>query len=248
MPAAALNPHDFAKAQLQLLEEEQNAETAQAARLVSSYSPTSLQRAGVALTNLSVSSRRTGLGGRTVLELAPHPAVASGSHLPEHGMRTGDIVVISAQAAGTAKKREIRELEKRGARGVVVKVGPSFISVAADEESEKYDGELTGRVWMVKLADDVTFRRMNQTMEKLRDMDEGDYSEFMRVLFGFSSPSQPSSHVASGSGLGKIEWVDPSLNDSQKDAIRFALESRVIALIHGPPGVCSLRIDALAVP
>ena len=29
---------------------------------------------------------------------------------------------------------------------------------------------------------------------------------------------------------------DLSLNDSQKEAIRFALSSREIALIHGPPG------------
>jgi DNA polymerase alpha-associated DNA helicase A len=34
----------------------------------------------------------------------------------------------------------------------------------------------------------------------------------------------------------KVEWNDPSLNESQQDAIRFALSSREIALIHGPPG------------
>ncbi len=43
--------------------------------------------------------------------------------------------------------------------------------------------------------------------------------------------------LSSDPEFGKIEWVDPTLNDSQKDAIRFALASREIALIHGPPGV-----------
>lgn len=119
---------------------------------------------------------------------------------------------------------------------MVVKVGRAFISVAADEESEKDDGGLGGRIWIAKLADDVTFRRMNKTMEKLRDMEEHDYSEFLRVLFGLSSPASLTSNLAKDPDLGSIEWVDTSLNDSQKDAIRFALASREIALIHGPPG------------
>ncbi|KFY42783.1 hypothetical protein V494_02244 [Pseudogymnoascus sp. VKM F-4513 (FW-928)] len=70
-------------------------------------------------------------------------------------------------------------------------------------------------------------------MEKLQKMNEASYSSFLRVLFGLSSPSpvQESSEEAD-----KIEWIDPSLNDSQKDAIKFALASREVALIHGPPG------------
>lgn len=105
MTAVNFNPKAFASAQLALLEVEQNAETAETARLISGHSPIALQRAGLALTNLSVSSRRTGLGGRTVLELGLDSAVASGSDLPEHGIRTGDIVIVSEQAAGTAKKK-----------------------------------------------------------------------------------------------------------------------------------------------
>ncbi|KAJ2899172.1 hypothetical protein MKZ38_003369 [Zalerion maritima] len=239
MAPTSVDPHEFANTQLLLLEAEQEAETAEAARLVSAHSPTALQRAGVALTNLSVTSRRTGLGGRTVIELAPDAAVTSESDLPEHGIRTGDIVVVSEQAAGTAKKREIRELEKKGIKGVVVKVGRAFVSVAADEESEKNDSaSLEGRVWLVRLADDVTFRRMKQTMEKLRDMGQYDYTEFMKVIFGLSTPSPVATpqDLASGDDFGEIEWIDPSLNDSQKDAIRFALGSKEIALIHGPPG------------
>lgn len=70
-------------------------------------------------------------------------------------------------------------------------------------------------------------------MEKLQKMNEASYSGFLRVLFGLSSPSP----VQESSEAEKIEWIDPSLNDSQKDAIKFALASREVALIHGPPGV-----------
>jgi len=78
---------------------------------------------------------------------------------------------------------------------------------------------------------------MNGTMEKLSKMSESEQSIFIRVLFGQASPSPVPADLAKDPELAKIEWVDPSLNESQKDAIRFALASREIALIHGPPGV-----------
>lgn len=76
---------------------------------------------------------------------------------------------------------------------------------------------------------------MNQTMTKLQGMSESEYSSFVRVLFGLSSPSP----VPQASDE-QVDWIDPTLNDSQKDAVRFALASREVALIHGPPGVSSL--------
>lgn len=69
-------------------------------------------------------------------------------------------------------------------------------------------------------------------MEKLAKMTENDHTHFMRVAFGHTTPLQPD-YDATG---GPIEFIDPTLNDSQKDAIRFALASKDIALIHGPPG------------
>lgn len=82
---------------------------------------------------------------------------------------------------------------------------------------------------------------MNWTMGRLAKMSEQDYSVFIRVLFGLSSPSPVPTDLERDPEVGEIEWVDPTLNDSQKDAIRFALASREIALIHGPPGVNFFR-------
>ncbi|ETS88000.1 hypothetical protein PFICI_01828 [Pestalotiopsis fici W106-1] len=225
----------FAQTQLALLDAELQSEVQETSGLITGLSPTSLQRAGLALTNLVVGAQRTGLGGKTVLELEPDSATNASGELPEHGVRVGDIVLVSEQPAGSAKKREIRDLEKKGARGVVTKVKRDGVFVAADEEREG-DAQLTGRVWLVKLADDVTYRRMNQTMERLLKMTESDYSIFTRVLFGLSTPSQVPADLGADPELGKIEWIDPGLNESQKDAIRFALASKEIALIHGPPG------------
>lgn len=148
---------DFCTTQLSLLDAELQSELLETTSLISSTSPTALQRAGLAITNLTLSSQRTGLGGKTVVELCPDSATANAEgDLPEHGIRTGDIVVVSEQPAGSAKKREIKELEAKGARGVVTRVGKGGVWVALDGE----EGEVgQKRVWIVKLANDVTYKR-----------------------------------------------------------------------------------------
>lgn len=83
----------------------------------------------------------------------------------------------------------------------------------------------------IKLANDVTFRRMNQTMEKMAKMSENEHSHFMRVAFGHTTPLSVDYESA-----GPVKFTDPSLNDSQKEAIRYTLGSKDVVLIHGPPG------------
>ncbi|KAJ5032383.1 uncharacterized protein L3040_008988 [Drepanopeziza brunnea f. sp. 'multigermtubi'] len=238
-PKDAVDISSFCTTQLALLDAELQSELSETSSLITNTSPASLQRAGIAITNLVLSSLRTGLGGKTVVELSPDSATASkkskdgDGELPEHGIRTGDIVVVSEQPAGSAKKREVREMEEKGARGVITKVTRGAVWVALDGEEDDVPG--AKRMWIVKLANDVTYKRMNQTLNLLLKMKPDEYSGFVQVLFGLGSPS-PVSGDLSGGDRGRLEWIDPSLNDSQKDAIRFALASREVALIHGPPG------------
>lgn len=75
-------------------------------------------------------------------------------------------------------------------------------------------------------------------MERLKKMTERDHTTLARVLFGLDSPSPvPSGTAGLEAEIGRVEFFDLTLNDSQKDAIAFALASRDVALIHGPPGV-----------
>ncbi|KAK0729130.1 P-loop containing nucleoside triphosphate hydrolase protein [Apiosordaria backusii] len=237
----AINIPTFAATQISLLAAELEAEVAETSALVSLHSPSALQRAGWALTNLTVLSQRTGLGGKTVVELGNDPAFRGEGDLPEHGIRSGDIVLLAEQPTGSGKKREVREMERKGVKGVVVRVGKQNLGVAVDEENEGRGEGVPGgdrRVWVVKLADEVTWKRMNGTMERMAKMGEGEYSYFMRVLFGLTTPSPVPEDLSKDEevGEGKIQWFDPSLNESQRDAIRFALKSQEIALVHGPPG------------
>lgn len=68
-------------------------------------------------------------------------------------------------------------------------------------------------------------------MEKLEKMEERDYTTLARILFGLDSPTPVAQDAED------VKFFDETLNDSQRDAIRFALASREVALIHGPPGV-----------
>jgi DNA polymerase alpha-associated DNA helicase A len=54
-------------------------------------------------------------------------------------------------------------------------------------------------------------------------------SRLIEVLLGLEMPSRsPTTH--------SMTFFDNSLNDSQKAAVMFALESAEVACIHGPPG------------
>ncbi|OJD14186.1 hypothetical protein AJ78_05450 [Emergomyces pasteurianus Ep9510] len=169
--------------------------------------------------------------------------------LGAHGMRVGDVVRVedvsasprgSGAAGGKAKGGKEDDRKDKGMEGVVTRIGERSVWVAfggqggaggkgRDEESVE---DLWGRkVWMVELANDITYRRMKQAMTKMENMTESDYTYFMRVVFGHTTPSP-----VDLSSIGTIDFIDPTLNDSQREAVRFALASREIALIHGPPG------------
>ncbi|GKZ39278.1 DNA-binding protein SMUBP-2 [Aspergillus brasiliensis] len=264
--ATPINPTTFATTQLTLLKLEQTAEitsnslfTNSAITTASPSTRRTLQATGHALTGIVLSQCRTGLGGRMVGEFVPDAAVSSSSNsisgggdgklrLGAHGVRVGDVVKVveitsssssSSSSSGKKGKGDKDKDGKGGVEGVVTRVGESAVWVAfggkdGGKGKDADDGveELWGRkVWMIKLANDVTYRRMNQTMEKMVKMTDSEHTHFMRVAFGHTSPLLPDYD-----SIGPLEFTDPTLNDSQKEAIRFALAAREIALIHGPPG------------
>jgi DNA polymerase alpha-associated DNA helicase A len=82
----------------------------------------------------------------------------------------------------------------------------------------------------VKLANEITFKRMSDTMARLRDSPINDISPLANILLGRTDPSPVQE-------LADVKFIDETLNNSQKDAVRFCLSASEIALIHGPPGV-----------
>lgn len=134
----------FATSQLSLLKRELDAELDETTLLTSTHAPTTLQRAGLAVLNLTLSSQRTGFGGKTLLELGLDPAVGQ-SELPEHGLRVGDIVGVAEQPKGAERKKEREGMEKRGVEGVVTKVQREHITVALDKDEPEIPN---GKLWL----------------------------------------------------------------------------------------------------
>lgn len=58
----------------------------------------------------------------------------------------------------------------------------------------------------------------------------GRLTSLIQVLLGMKPPSKPTHRV------DNLAFFDDSLNDSQKTAVTFCLESPEVACIHGPPG------------
>ena len=147
MTTNTLDIPTFANTQLSLLSSELAAETASTTSLLSSASPTTLSRVGLAIVNLIVGSQRTGFGGKTVLELERDHAIGSGTtDIGEHGIRVGDIVRVGEQPKGSERKKEKAGMEGKGVEGVVVRVGAKGVQVALEKEEEG-EGPV-GRVWV----------------------------------------------------------------------------------------------------
>ncbi|KAJ9400517.1 hypothetical protein DTO282F9_2402 [Paecilomyces variotii] len=264
-PASPIPIPLFAQTQQQLLLKEHEAEvssSALASRAASASASTrrTLQATGYALTGIILAQCQTGMGGRLVGEFTADPAMSSNSktaggqtdasgeaRLGAHGIRVGDVVRVSdTSAGGTRKSGKDKDKDgtksnaAQGIEGVVTRVGERSVWIAFGQsgsggrpkEDDEGVEELWGRkLWLIKLANDVTYRRMNQTMQRMEKMAESEYTYFMRMAFGHTSPSS-----VDLDSLGTVEFHDPTLNDSQKEAIRFALASKEISLIHGPPG------------
>lgn len=135
----------FAASQLALLDVEHSAEIEETAILTAAHAPIVLQRAGLALLNLQVVSQRTGFAGRTQIDLALDPTIASGE-LPEHGLSAGDLCAVAEQPKGSEKKRDREVLEARKVTGVVQRVRREDISLALDKD----DAEMPqgGKLWL----------------------------------------------------------------------------------------------------
>ncbi|KAF8128688.1 AAA domain-containing protein [Boletus edulis] len=243
--------HAFISRQRTLLAQERDAEIERTSLLLSNASPKLLEQRGLALGGLGIVSAGVGLGGKTLVELERPSAYHSSPLFPPHTFRPGDLARIEENVSTTQKKTSSKgkkvqstAIDTKGPtppEGVVYKVTDTRIVIAVGTpESGDAELDLPERCRVVKLANSVTYDRMDKAIDYLEkiaipstrkpgDTTNYELSSLVRVLLGISPPSKPSK-------LGDITLFDKSLNQSQKVAIRFALEAQEVACIHGPPG------------
>lgn len=219
---------------------EQQEDTELTLEYLDKYSPKKLAQLGLAVVNLVVSGVRTGLGGKFLIELTLDPAVkGDNAEISPGTLRVGDIIRVD-----TMKERGNRKNEKGKKEGdqkdktdavdaVITKITLQAIVAAIDDADTDFglynNTNNDSKVWVVKLANSITYKRMNSSMGKLAELNDSKKNTVHRILLGESrSTIVPSSTSP--------DFFDQLLNTSQKRAITFALDQSPITIIHGPPG------------
>lgn len=234
----------------ELLSKERNAEIERSALLLTNCGPKLLEQKGLALGSLGVVGINIGLGGKTLVELERPTAFHTSQSFPPHNFRPGDLARIEDNASSnTAAKKSAKSKKAVSAiiesshatEGVVYKVSDTRIVIAVDpSDSRSDDLDLPERCRVLKLANSVTYDRMDKALDQLEKIsifssrqsnDKADYelTPLIRVLLGISPPSEKIP-------ITELKFFDESLNPSQQQAVKFALESQEVACIHGPPG------------
>ncbi|XP_069752967.1 DNA-binding protein SMUBP-2 isoform X2 [Narcine bancroftii] len=210
----------FVSQNLELLQEERAAEIEETREWQENVSVKKLQQRGVCLQKLQVASHRIGLYGRVLVCFEPRKYEASAT-LPSNNFGPGDIV-------GLYDNRDSTPLDQL-ASGVVTHITQKSLTIAFDESSDQLNFDNDSSYKLFKLANDVTYKRLKNALKALSQYHAGSASNLIDVLFGSSEPSSPSESQ-------NQELYNPHLDDSQKEAVSFALSQKEVAIIHGPPG------------
>lgn len=139
-----------------------------------------------------------------------------GEELPETEISVGDLVMLS-------RNDPLRDDNPTGT--VVERTGYS-VTVA-------FDGRPPGFLFddglrMDLYVNDIPYQRMKEALEALPDA-SGRPGRLRDLLTGAAEPDPAGSRDPG-------EWLDERLDDSQRRAVRRALDAGDLFLVHGPPG------------
>jgi superfamily I DNA and/or RNA helicase len=206
-------PHDEHFRRLtRLLELEARAEARQALERVQRLPAAEAEATGNCLAGLVVREEFSGLGGRWVVTLGKRGADAP---LPWTRLGAGSPVLLSRTGSAPGD----------GLRGVVSERGQRWLRVAFNDPLDD-EGGVTYRLDLS--TDEVATQRQRSALQRAESARHDRLAELRSTLLGQRPPefAPPADFTP----------LDPSLNESQREAVRFALSARDLAIVHGPPG------------
>ena len=188
------------------LELESDAERVRMARRRQIRSQRDVEKTGETVVGLRMADHQTGLAGRLLLDFQK-PGDAP---LPMNRLKVGSPVVVS----------DNDNAKDDGVAGVVSRRKRNSIQVATERWPE-------GRAYRIDLSPDETTRRRQQAAMAKAQPATGRTGRLRDVLLGTRDPRFDP--------IAEVDFLTP-LNPPQRDAVAFALSSRDVAIIHGPPG------------
>lgn len=210
-------------------------------RLLNSLSLPKLVSGGYAINNLSLENIRTGLAGKIYLELGPNHAVDT--EISRGDIKTGDIVAIKPSNSASKGKSSSKSKSKKSSdnisdnetediqiTGVVSKITDQLCLISIEDSQEQEAIKLYSykKLYILKTVNTITYKRMESTMRKLAEFESKPNNKIVQYLLN-DRPFYRQQPVSD------LEFHNPNLNQSQKDAISFAMAND-ITMIHGPPG------------
>ena len=207
--AAKFSPHEIQKHfdhLVQCIEWESEAEAKRLVERRKRKRPGNEERSGETIIDLVINDSEPSLGGRFLVTLAKRNQTLA---LPWNRLRVGTPVVLSAENEDSGERT-----------GVVSSRSTHQIQVAINDW-------IDGSTFRIdRSPDEITRKRQLAAISRVLQAG-GRNAQLRDVMFGKREPAFSKKEMLS---------FETQLNESQQEAVRFALSARDLAIIHGPPG------------
>ena len=180
----------------------------------------SSQHSSSSLVNLVIAGTEFTIGARRIVILTPpNPH----EFLPYTQLRVGSPVVLSSLDNSNIHFH-----------GIVSSIRRQAIEVTVNRFAESTD---ISSKFRIELSDEEIARQREElAMSRVRNAENSRPAELRDILLGNAE--------FSFSRINDFSILDQTLNNVQKDAVRFAVSANDIALIHGPPGTGKTTVVA----
>ncbi len=152
-----------------------------------------------------------GTGERMIIEIARTKNIQQ-----PHSFQSGNVIRLFSNTGME---------ENAGAGGVInyIKGETMVITMNQDELPEWIDD---GKLGVDLMFDEASYKEMEYALNTVTKAEKGRIMELREILLGYQSPSF----------IELPKQPNPFLNESQNRALHQVLQSKDVAIIHGPPG------------
>jgi superfamily I DNA and/or RNA helicase len=206
-------PDDHLGKLARLVQMESKAEARSTLEKTRGLSGAQAEGTGECLVGLVVAEESSGLGGRCIVTLSKRDRTRT---LPFNRFEPGSPVLLTEEGSADAV----------GLRGVVCERGKTYLSVALPEPPDSSERTTTQRLDLS--TDEISRKRQLDALNQARTQTGNRAAQLRDVLLGAKAPAPGSPK--------EIEFLDSSLDPSQRAAVAFALFCEDVAVVHGPPG------------